>query len=292
MPRNLSTPEQLKPPATASSPAVQSNKSPLPPRLNWKDEHADPDPLPLGETDLSTEPALDHETSQEEAQPGVIHIKTSHITATSLLLGFFAGAVATLFFVHPDSIPRNFTNAATLPRPEDSSQLSHLATTIEQQKSLIQKLKENARSRIGLPIQTVDPQNPQRVTYTPQDIAIAAQWIAKCSSDVTWLCNAPLNPTIVSALNQKKAHNCTILVIAGNQALRPNLSAALQAGYNIYQSQFSLADNTSILIIDSKLVVDLSNSDFVWATAEPTVIKDIATYAINILLKNATHLHN
>ena len=290
MPRDLSTPEQLKPPATASSAAAQSNKSPLAPKLKREDEHGDPDPLPLGEGDFSAEPALEV-TSQEEA-PGVIHIKTSHIIVTCLIIGFFAGGLATLFFLHPGTDLHPLATTPTLPKPQEGSQIAQLAKTIEDQKVLIQKLKESARTRIGLPAQTVDPQNPDRVTYTPQDTAVAAQWISKSSTDITWLCNAPLDPTIISALNERKSKNCTILVIAGNQALRPNLTTALRSGYNIYQSRLPLADDSSVLIIDSKLVVDLSNSHFVWATAEPTVVRDIALYAINTLLKNATHLKN
>jgi hypothetical protein len=255
------------------------------------DHDEDPDPLPESE-DAATHAPLAEDEASETPPPGFFEFKTSHIIVTSLFLGFLAGAAATLFFLHPGTPLHPLGSTPTLPGPQDGSVMGQLNHTIDQQKDLIQRLKEQARSRIGLPAQTVDPQNPARITYTPQDIAIAVQWISNCTSDITWLCNAPLEPNIITALNQKKAQNCPILVITGNQALRANLQTALNSHYSVYQSRLSLADATSLLIIDSKLVVDLSNSDFVWATAEPTVVRDIATYAINTLLKNSTHIKN
>lgn len=251
----------------------------------------DPDPLPDSE-DAAAHAPLTEEECNEPKQAGVFEFKTSHLIVGCLFIGFLAGATATLFFLHPGTPLHPLGTIPTLPSPQDGSAMGQLTQTIEQQKDLIQRLKEQARSRIGLPAQTVDPQNPNRVTYTPQDIAIAVQWISNCTSDITWLCNAPLDPNIIAALNQKKAQNCPILVVTGNQALRANFQTALNARYNVYQSRLSLADNTSLLIIDSKLIVDLSNGDFVWASAEPTVVRDIATYAINTLLKNSVHIKN
>ena len=297
MPRNLSTLQQPQsaspaPAAPGQRPQVNPDPEPLPGAgTNPKPAHNKRAKGPDGADGTDENDNLE-ETIDEEPQPGVIHIKTSHIVAGCLVLGFFAGSLATFFFLHPDSKLRPIANTATLPKPEDNTQIAQLKNTVDKQNTLIEKLEKTPRSRIGLPIQTTDPRNPGRVTYTPQDVTIAAQWISKSSSDITWLCNAPLDPTIVGALNLKKSQNSTILVIAGNQALRPNLTTALRAEYNVYQSRLPLSDTTSILIIDSKLVVDLSNSDFVWATAEPTVVSEITTYAITTLLKNATHIQN
>jgi hypothetical protein len=318
MPRNLSSPESLaNPPGIPTSPIAPGRspisengdqqkksdaKKQIPPKQrtpvegspdhNKNEEDPDPLPNPHPNNQAGAHTPLNQNDQEDLHEPGVLEFKTSHLIVACLFLGFLFGAGATLFFLHPGTPLHPLAATPALPNAQDASQTGTLAHTVQEQKDLIQRLKEQARSRIGLPAQTVDAQNPNRVTYTPQDTAIAVQWISNCTSDVTWLCNAPLDPNILSALSQKKGQNCPILVITGKQALHPNFAPALDAGYNVYQSHLSLADNTSILIIDSKLIVDVSNPDFVWASAEPTVVRDIATYAINTLLKNSVHIKN
>jgi hypothetical protein len=176
----------------------------------------DPDPFPLP-TPLDGD-LLRETTPEEAAQSRTIDIKTSHIVAICLVLGFLSGAFTTLLFFHP-AHPNQETalTPAALPKPEEATQVSLLQQTVKQQNEVILKLKQTARTRIGLPLQTVDPQNPQHTTYTPQDTSIAIQWISKASSDITWLSNAPLDPGILTALNNRKQHQCTDSVTDSRQ---------------------------------------------------------------------------
>ena len=293
MPRNLSNPAALSPlpPPAANYPYKPT--SPI--QTQEQAPKVGPEPLPVEIERIEREgPTKPQPQAEDPLEPGAttIEVKTSHLVAASALISFFLGA-ATLFFIHP-AANSSLSGSSSLPaspeNPKASTQIDQLGAQIQQKDSLIAKLKDSPRSRIALPAQTSGPIDPDKTIFTPQDSKTAVNWIAKAGSDITWLSNAPLDPAILAALSKRKSQGIPILVIAGKQALRANLEGALQAGYTVYQSPLSLAELTSILIIDSKVTLDLSNPDFVWASAEPTLVKDIDNYAINMLLKNAAHL--
>lgn len=292
MPRNLAIQEKTDTSQTPAAAPIENAPLKTAPNPSAPTEPSEePSPLPSME---AHSPTGTEEEREQADQEGVIHIKTLHLVSATALISFFLGAL-TLFFIHPIAGNSLGQNQSALNDPDALAQnpeLNKLKAQIESQNQLIDKLKNKARTRIALPAQTNNPLTPDRITYTQQDGTTATDWIRTANADITWLSNAPLNPEIIAALNAKKTQNFSILVIAGSQALLPNLSRALHSGYTVYQSKLPLADATSVLIIDSKLVVDVSNSDFVWATAEPTVVKDITTYAISVLLKDANHLFN
>jgi hypothetical protein len=109
---------------------------------------------------------------------------------------------------------------------------------------------------------------------------------------VIWVTSEPNNEKILSLLAAIKNRSpIPIFIVTGAETPNSRVQAALNAGFSVSKVTSSLEIPYSILLIDDKILMDISREHWIWETADKGIISDTAKWA-NQLLKNAKILDN
>ena len=120
-------------------------------------------------------------------------------------------------------------------------------------------------------------------TETTARNKIAVEKVTGAQQSVTWVTNYPTAPKTLDALREKKRKDgIPILIIMGKNAQVENAAAALSYGFSVLQSNYSLEEPQSLLVIDNKELIDISRSRLVWLTKDQKVLKETIAWLGNI----------
>lgn len=107
----------------------------------------------------------------------------------------------------------------------------------------------------------------------------AAEEILKGNpKDITWVTNTALEPIILQTLREALQKKARILVVCGRDALEENLKGVGASGIALTRSSNPISPNMSLLFIDGKKIVDISNPELVWVTVEPAAVKSLSQW--------------
>lgn len=90
----------------------------------------------------------------------------------------------------------------------------------------------------------------------------------------------PGDPHLLNELTAKKrATGLPIFLLTGNDTPEREIVTAKEAGFQVYKLKTTLERPYTVLLIDKKIVLDISRENWVWESSEPHVIKAVAKWA-------------
>jgi hypothetical protein len=111
--------------------------------------------------------------------------------------------------------------------------------------------------------------------------------LGKAKSSVLWITSEPNNEGLLSALvDAKEEKGLPIVIVTGGETSRERIQRAKNKGFVVNQIPESLETPYSYLIVDSKLLMDLSRKHWLWETTDKETLKDTSEWLEN-LTKNA-----
>jgi hypothetical protein len=121
--------------------------------------------------------------------------------------------------------------------------------------------------------------------YSSEDILKKRLPLAKKS--IVWITGEPQTPDVLAGLSAiKNERNIPIFIITGKDTEVERIKRAQQYGFPIHTVNKSLELPYSIILIDNKLVLDVSRVNWIWETTEKNIIRDTANWA-NELIESA-----
>lgn len=94
----------------------------------------------------------------------------------------------------------------------------------------------------------------------------------------------PGAPHLLAALTRKKAATgIPIFILTGTDTPKRETEAAKAAGFTVYRIQTTLERPYSIVIVDSKLVLDASRNQWCWETSEKEVVEGTRKWAAQLM---------
>lgn len=120
---------------------------------------------------------------------------------------------------------------------------------------------------------------------------LAKSRIKLAEKTVIWVTSEPNNQEMLAILsNLKKTSPIPIFIVVGSDISAARIRPAMAAGLEVSRLDSSLEIPYSILIIDAKVVMDISRDHWVWETSDKDIIKETANWA-NQLIMNAKILN-
>ena len=90
----------------------------------------------------------------------------------------------------------------------------------------------------------------------------------------------PGDPHLLEALQTKKGETgLPVYIITGKDTPDRELKDAKELGFSVYKIKTTLERPYGVIIIDSKLVVDISREHWLWETSEPEIVKETGKWA-------------
>lgn len=127
-------------------------------------------------------------------------------------------------------------------------------------------------------------------SYTADELASTRLQMAK--NTVIWVTNEPNEEKILSLLSAIKNRSpMPIFIITGAETPNNRIQGALNAGFSVSRITSTLEIPYSILLIDDRILMDISREHWIWETTDKEIISQTAQWA-NELLKNAVLLNN
>lgn len=94
----------------------------------------------------------------------------------------------------------------------------------------------------------------------------------------------PGNPHLLEALGSKKADTgLPIYILTGSDTPEREMMTAKAAGFQVYRLQAELERPYGVVIVDGKLIFDISREFWGWETTEPEVVKATGDWAASLL---------
>jgi len=127
-------------------------------------------------------------------------------------------------------------------------------------------------------------------SYTASELAGSRLRLAK--KTIIWVTSEPNNEKMLSLLTAiKNKSPIPIFIVTGGETSQARIKPALDAGFSVSKLTSTLELPYSILVIDDKILMDISREHWIWETTEKDIISQTAQWA-NELLKNAKLLNN
>lgn len=107
---------------------------------------------------------------------------------------------------------------------------------------------------------------------------------ALATQKLVWITGEPSNTSILQVLvAEKQAKGIPIFIITGSDTREGEIDVAVATGLPTYRMRTELERPYSILIIDSKIIVDLSRNRWIWESSEPKIVQDTVSWATQLL---------
>lgn len=127
-------------------------------------------------------------------------------------------------------------------------------------------------------------------SYTSNELASSRLKLAK--KTIIWVTSEPNNPKMISLLSAIKNRSpLPIFIVTGSETPNTRIQDALDAGFSVSKVTSTLELPYSILIIDDRILMDISREHWIWETTDKQIIAETAKWANN-LLKGAKILDN
>jgi hypothetical protein len=119
-------------------------------------------------------------------------------------------------------------------------------------------------------------------TYSAEEVA--AERLKKASKNVIWVTSEPNERSILTALQAMYSREAIpVYIITGKETTKSRISAAQEAGFQVHQVQEELETPYSIMIIDGKILMDLSRQHWIWETTEKNILRDTGKWANELI---------
>lgn len=94
----------------------------------------------------------------------------------------------------------------------------------------------------------------------------------------------PGNPKLLQALVRKKRESgIPIYILTGKDTPKRETDKAKEEGFPVYRLTGTIERPYTIIIVDAKLVLDISRDQWVWETSEPEIVKATTDWASKIM---------
>jgi hypothetical protein len=122
-------------------------------------------------------------------------------------------------------------------------------------------------------------------SYRADELASSRLKLAK--KTIIWVTSEPNNEQMLSLLSAIKNRSpLPIFVVTGAETSNNRIQPALNAGFSVSKVTSTLEMPYSILLIDDRILMDISRENWIWETTDKEIISETAKWA-NDLLKNA-----
>lgn len=112
--------------------------------------------------------------------------------------------------------------------------------------------------------------------------------LKKAKSSILWVTSEPNNEAILGVLEEvKDIKGLPIIIVTGAETELERIKRAKRSGFVVNRTQDSLEVPYSFLIVDSKLLMDISRNNWIWETTDKSVLKSTAEW-LDKLTKTAT----
>jgi hypothetical protein len=103
--------------------------------------------------------------------------------------------------------------------------------------------------------------------------------LGRAKKTILWVTGEPNNPKILSLLEEvKENEGLPIIIVTGSETEKERIKPARKAGFVVNQTQDALEIPYSFLIIDSKLLMDISRDNWVWETTDKTILNEASEW--------------
>ena len=100
--------------------------------------------------------------------------------------------------------------------------------------------------------------------------------------------DSPGETRLLSVLNARKLEeDVPIFILTGKETDQTSINKAKEAGFQVWKIESTLERPYTIVLLDNKLVLDISRSHWLWGSKEPAVLQNVTKWATEIL-NNAT----
>lgn len=112
---------------------------------------------------------------------------------------------------------------------------------------------------------------------------LAVERIRTAKNTIVWIANFPENPQILNALQQKKQENLSILVIVGRNTPTKFARTPVNLGLVTVQTEYTLEEPQSLLLIDNNYVIDISRNRTIWESIDPYVSETVGLWVADLI---------
>lgn len=115
-------------------------------------------------------------------------------------------------------------------------------------------------------------------SYTDLDMAEARCDLAK--QKIIWFTSNPENPGILKILTKiKRERGVSVFIVCGSDTELKKLEIAQDTGLPVYRIKTQLDNPYSLLIIDSRIILDISRQRWIWESSEPKIVQETILWA-------------
>jgi hypothetical protein len=117
---------------------------------------------------------------------------------------------------------------------------------------------------------------------------LARKRLAKAKNSVLWVTSEPNNRGLLSAISEaKESQGLPVVIVTGSETSKERIETAKKKGFVVNQSKDTLEVPYSFIIIDSKLLMDLSRKHWLWETTDKQILDETGVW-LKEITKNAT----
>ena len=208
------------------------------------------------------------------------------IVIVSLIIGAALGATGMFFYPKtetkiPKNIPLTLEATSTEAAPNinfekieekfDSIQMEEL----NKLKSYTSSLEKDNKALSSKLVSSKKASRSQLIFKKNSSDSSIDKYIQKLitrANDVVWISSAPLNINTLEALRILKNSGGSSSIICGINTNNASLSPAIRSRIPTFQVNSWIGDNTQILILDSKKIINFSNEAILLETKENLII--------------------
>jgi hypothetical protein len=115
------------------------------------------------------------------------------------------------------------------------------------------------------------------------DQKLARLRLSKARSSILWITSEPNNQSILRVLQEAKdAKGLPIVIVTGADTSNERIKEARSKGFVVNKIKDSLELPYSFLIVDSKLIMDISRKHWLWETTDKDIVKDTGKWLQDI----------
>jgi hypothetical protein len=114
--------------------------------------------------------------------------------------------------------------------------------------------------------------------------SLAKKRIDMAKKQIIWITDTPDSIHVLPALSAKKNKDpIQIFILTGQETSQHRISSANEYNIPLNQLNLELESPYSFLLIDQKLLIDISRSNWLWETKEPAILKETSEWLQEII---------